>query len=146
MARTGRTGRADRCDARPKSLVQRRSKWVPLLCRTQDFKGVLRLPNNRVNPRAVAMTTARVVNAWETWGHRERTPGVASSARAWTMYPVFGHRNINRRIGRPLLMLISKSHTRFIRFRALPADEVTLSILQWLSLQNEESRAMAGRP
>jgi hypothetical protein len=62
----------------------------------------------------------------------------ASSARAWTMYPVFGHRNINRRIGRPLLMLIPKNHTRFIRFRALPADEVTLLILRRLSLQSRE--------
>jgi hypothetical protein len=29
----------------------------------------------------------------------------------------------------------AKSHTRFIRFRALPADEVTLLILQRLSLR-----------
>jgi hypothetical protein len=40
----------------------------------------------------------------------------------------------------------AKSPTRFIRFRALPAGEVTLLILQRLSLRWEESRAMAVPP
>src|ERR1700730_1233821 len=39
MARTGRTGRGDRCDARPKSLVQRRSKWVPSFVELRISKG-----------------------------------------------------------------------------------------------------------
>jgi hypothetical protein len=42
--------------------------WVPLPRETQDFKGSLRLSKTRVNPSALAMTSARVVNLWETWG------------------------------------------------------------------------------
>jgi hypothetical protein len=35
---------------------------------TQDFKGAPRLPQNRVNPRALAMTSAGVMKRWETLG------------------------------------------------------------------------------
>jgi len=57
--------------------AEAREKWVPFFCEAEDFKGVPRLPNNRVNLRALAMTTARVVNAWEIWGHQERPKATA---------------------------------------------------------------------
>ena len=53
-----------------------------------------------------------------------RTPGTSSGAK-------------------PLMPYRAKSPTRFIRFRALPADEVTLLILQRPSLQCEDSLATA---
>jgi hypothetical protein len=43
-------------------------------------------------------------------------------------------------------MMPHRAKSPAFRFRALPADEVTLSILQRLSLQNEESAQWPNAP
>jgi hypothetical protein len=57
--------------------AEAREKWVPLLCEAEDFKGVPRFQQNRVKPRALAMTAAGFVKLWEIWGHQERPKATA---------------------------------------------------------------------
>jgi hypothetical protein len=88
---------------------------------------------------------------WEIWGHQEKPK--APEGIATELFALSERRTSTQKVclcarscsyartpgtsskAKPMTPHRAKSHARFIRFHALPAGEVTLLILQRLSLQ-----------